>query len=149
MGQYADAGGVLRGALSPNEALYATAGGSGECRVWDVNDTSLKASLLGHLTRCHSVAFHPRSTLTLSPKSYANVATSSSDLMIRLHTLDLDQPQTEDLAALQKSVILKGHEDRVSKVVFLEHFLLSVSFDRTWRLWDIETQQEILAQTGH
>ena len=69
----------------------ATAGGSGECKLWNIETAQLKSSMLGHLTKCHSIAFHPQSTISLSPSSFANVATTSADLTIRLWTLDLEQ----------------------------------------------------------
>ncbi|KAL3896298.1 MAG: hypothetical protein SGCHY_004167, partial [Lobulomycetales sp.] len=45
-----------------------------------------------------------------------------------------------------------GHEDqRVSRVAFhpCGKFMATASFDQTWRLWDVETQAEILCQEGH
>lgn len=59
MAQFADAAGVSRGTLSPNEEHFATAGGSGECKIYNLANANLESSLLGHLTKCHSVAFHP------------------------------------------------------------------------------------------
>ncbi|CAD8193638.1 unnamed protein product [Paramecium octaurelia] len=151
MSQFGDSSGISRSTISPNQKYLATAGGSGECKLWDIETASLKSSLLGHLTKCHSIAFHPQSLLTLSPQSFANVATASADLSIRLWTLDLEQPEVENLGILQKSIVLKGHEDRINKVIFHQDGkrLISMGFDKTWRLWDIETQTELMVQTGH
>ncbi|OLL23946.1 putative WD repeat-containing protein [Neolecta irregularis DAH-3] len=46
---------------------------------------------------------------------------------------------------------LKGHTARVCKVVFhpLKQYILSASFDTTFRLWDLETSSELLLQDGH
>ncbi len=40
---------------------------------------------------------------------------------------------------------------RVSRAIFHPsgRFIGTSSFDTTWRLWDAETQQEILLQEGH
>ena len=47
--------------------------------------------------------------------------------------------------------ILKGHQDRVCRVAFHPSgdYVASASFDTTWRLWDVETQVELLLQEGH
>ncbi|EPS70708.1 hypothetical protein M569_04053 [Genlisea aurea] len=42
----------------------------------------------------------------------------------------------------------KGHLDRLSFHP-MGNFLGTASFDRTWRLWDVETGQELLLQEGH
>ncbi|XP_026191125.1 U4/U6 small nuclear ribonucleoprotein Prp4 [Cyclospora cayetanensis] len=46
---------------------------------------------------------------------------------------------------------LTGHEERVNRVVFhpTGRSLATTSHDETWRLWDVETRQEILLQEGH
>ena len=46
---------------------------------------------------------------------------------------------------------LHGHADKVNRVAFHPsgRFIGSTSFDLTWRLWDIETQQSLLDQEGH
>ncbi len=46
---------------------------------------------------------------------------------------------------------MKGHEGRVSRVAFHpsgDH-VASAGFDTSWRLWDVNTQKEILLQEGH
>lgn len=46
---------------------------------------------------------------------------------------------------------MKGHEDRVCRVAFHPSgdYVASASFDTTWRLWDVNTSQELLLQEGH
>lgn len=46
---------------------------------------------------------------------------------------------------------LKGHPMRVSRAVFHPsgRYVGTSGFDTTWRLWDAETQQELLLQEGH
>lgn len=46
---------------------------------------------------------------------------------------------------------LRGHQDRVCRVVFHPSgdYVASASFDTTWRLWDVSTQKELLLQEGH
>ncbi|KAJ3367609.1 U4/U6 small nuclear ribonucleoprotein Prp4 [Kappamyces sp. JEL0680] len=46
---------------------------------------------------------------------------------------------------------LDGHDMRVARLAFHPsgRFVGTASFDTTWRLWDIETCQELLLQEGH
>jgi len=57
--QYADDRCVSRGALSPDEELFATSGWSGICRVWGVPDCQLRTELKGHSDRVMNIRFHP------------------------------------------------------------------------------------------
>jgi U4/U6 small nuclear ribonucleoprotein PRP4 len=46
---------------------------------------------------------------------------------------------------------LRGHEDTVNFIEYhpMGHHLVSSSHDKTWRMWDIETEKELLLQEGH
>ena len=46
---------------------------------------------------------------------------------------------------------LKGHEARVARTAWHPSgaYVASASFDGTWRLWDVEKQNELLLQEGH
>jgi U4/U6 small nuclear ribonucleoprotein PRP4 len=46
---------------------------------------------------------------------------------------------------------LSGHARRVARIGFHPsgRYLGSASFDGTWRLWDVESTQELLLQEGH
>uniref|UniRef100_G3PS34 Pre-mRNA processing factor 4 (PRP4)-like domain-containing protein n=1 Tax=Gasterosteus aculeatus aculeatus TaxID=481459 RepID=G3PS34_GASAC len=46
---------------------------------------------------------------------------------------------------------IEGHSDRVSRVSWHPsgRFLGTTSYDNSWRLWDLEVQEEILHQEGH
>lgn len=46
---------------------------------------------------------------------------------------------------------MKGHEGRVCRVAFHPSgdYVASAGFDTSWRLWDVNTQKEILLQEGH
>ena len=45
---------------------------------------------------------------------------------------------------------LDGHDMRVARLAFHPsgRFVGTASFDTTWRLWDVETRQELLLQEG-
>ena len=46
---------------------------------------------------------------------------------------------------------LAGHTDRLGKVAFhpCGNYFGTASFDRTWRLWDVESGETLLEQEGH
>jgi U4/U6 small nuclear ribonucleoprotein PRP4 len=46
---------------------------------------------------------------------------------------------------------MKGHQDRICRVAFhpTGDYIASASLDTTWRLWDVQTQKELLLQEGH
>lgn len=52
---------------------------------------------------------------------------------------------------LRPMTVFEGHERRVAGTKFHPSgkYVASGSFDKTWRLWDIQTQQELLLQEGH
>lgn len=104
--QYADDRCVSRGALSPNEELFATSGWSGLCKVWGVPDCQIRTELRGHNDRVNSIKFHPYSTIHL-PEDGPNIITASADNKVRLWSLNPDYE-------FQKSIILGGHEDVVN-----------------------------------
>ncbi|CCH42642.1 putative WD repeat-containing protein [Wickerhamomyces ciferrii] len=64
-----------------------------------------------------------------------------------------DQLSLWDIESLESTPIsaFKGHEGRIVRSKFHPSgkFIASASFDQTWRLWDIETQQQLLLQEGH
>lgn len=49
------------------------------------------------------------------------------------------------------AAVLRGHGDRCSRLAFHPsgRYVASTSFDKTWRLWDLATEKEILKQPGH
>ncbi len=84
------------------------------------------ASLRGHNDRCTSVAWHPTSTLGLSP-SVVNAATSGADTNVCLWSLqggdvDLDNNNNSNSNGETLSPkllhMLKGHQNRVNRVAF-------------------------------
>ena len=135
--QYADDRCVSRGVLSPDDELFATAGWSGDCRIWGVPDCQLRTELKGHKDRVINIKFHPMCGKIA--EDGPNLATASADRTVKLWSLN---PEYE----FQKSLDLKGHEDIVNCVDFqpMGLHLASGSHDRTWRLWDIEKKKDLL-----
>lgn len=79
MSQFGDTSNISKGEFSQNNEFFATAGGSGACKVWTVPNCDVKTELNGHITKVHDIKFHPLSTIGLDEESYANIATCSSD----------------------------------------------------------------------
>eukprot|EP00842_Homolaphlyctis_polyrhiza_P004729 jgi/Hompol1/5257/HPOL_004275-RA len=123
--------------FAPNSKMLATASWSGLVKLWSVPDSEQLGVLRGHKDRVSGIAFHPRSTLD-QPTTTLNLATSGSDGSVNLWSLAQDTPISK----------LVGHEMRVSRLAFHPsgRFIATASFDTTWRLWDAETQQELLLQ---
>jgi U4/U6 small nuclear ribonucleoprotein PRP4 len=140
--QFGDIGNVMRGCFSPDNQLYATAGGSSEGRLWSIPSADEKSKLFGHTGKLHDIVFHPLAGAL--PRGAPNIATASTDMDVRLWTLDLN-------LEFQKSLALKGHSDRVNRVVYHNtgDYLFSASFDETWIFWDLTKAKKLYRQTGH
>ncbi|KAJ3303861.1 U4/U6 small nuclear ribonucleoprotein Prp4 [Kappamyces sp. JEL0829] len=126
--------------FSPNAKLLATASWSGLLKLWSVPGSENLSTLRGHRDRVSACDFHPRATISQSPDS-ANLVSGSADGGVHLWSLTQDTPIGT----------LDGHDMRVARLAFHPsgRFVGTASFDTTWRLWDIETCQELLLQEGH
>ena len=142
MCQFADPSCVSKGCFSPDTKYFATSGWSGLCKVWSIPDCNLKTTLLGHSNRAIDIQFSP--FFGKEGNTSVSLATSGADNTVRLWPLQEEEE-------FQKSMILKGHEDRVNKVRFhpMGKHVISTSHDKTWKFWDIETKKELFTQSGH
>jgi U4/U6 small nuclear ribonucleoprotein PRP4 len=90
-----------------------------------------------------------------------NLASSSFDGSVKLWNLESDEPIAEiegnwkfysKKKKTKSELCCLGHAPfRVAKVKFHPsgRFLATACYDHSWRLWDLETQEEILHQEGH
>eukprot|EP00271_Cylindrocystis_brebissonii_P017743 TRINITY_DN472_c0_g2_i1.p1 TRINITY_DN472_c0_g2~~TRINITY_DN472_c0_g2_i1.p1 ORF type:complete len:586 (+),score=90.77 TRINITY_DN472_c0_g2_i1:412-2169(+) len=126
-------------AFSPDVSVLATGSWSGMGKLWKLPALAKEGQLKGHTERITAAAFHPRSCLDQEP-SAANLATASADRKAIVWSLRGDVLRT-----------FEGHLDRLARVAFHPsgNYLGTASFDKTWRLWDIESGQELLLQEGH
>uniref|UniRef100_A0A6Q2ZLG0 Pre-mRNA processing factor 4 (PRP4)-like domain-containing protein n=1 Tax=Esox lucius TaxID=8010 RepID=A0A6Q2ZLG0_ESOLU len=135
--------------FSPNSKMLVTASWSGLCKLWNVPDCTLVRTLRGHNTHVGAICFHPQATVTLED-SDVNMASCAADGSVKLWSLDSDEPVAD----------IEGHSMRVARVnsfsvdikVAFNCLSLSLppgSYDNSWRLWDLEAQEEILHQEGH
>jgi U4/U6 small nuclear ribonucleoprotein PRP4 len=125
--------------FSPDSSQLATASWSGTCRVWDLPNCHATATLTGHEGRATSITWHP-DACTDRDESLVSLVSSSSDNTARFWS-----KKGKELATLA------GHTDRVNRAIFNPdgHYMATTSHDTTWRLWNVETRQELLRQDGH
>lgn len=107
-----------------------------------INDKiQLVTNLNGHTDKVNCIKFNHNELKS----SYApHIATCSDDTTIKLWTFDINLKS-------QKSTTLNGHQARVNKVEYtkINHYLGSVSHDKSIRIWDLINKKEILLQEGH
>ncbi|XP_015789553.1 U4/U6 small nuclear ribonucleoprotein Prp4 [Tetranychus urticae] len=127
--------------FSPDSMMIATASWSGQCKLWSRVSLDLRKTFRGHNGRACSIVFHPKATISQSPTAL-NLASSGIDGSVCLWSM-------ENEFSLRN---LDGHQPhRVSRVSFHPsgRFLGTCCDDRSWRLWDLEVNEEILFQEGH
>ncbi|KAL8429170.1 hypothetical protein Efla_006306 [Eimeria flavescens] len=126
------------------ETLLATASWSEHIKIWRPADGRLLLQLKQHQTRVHSLAWSP-----LADSQTLLLASGSADSSICLWNLGAAAKPAFVFSSAPSSKLLvgrlTGHEERVNRVVFhpTGRCVASTSHDETWRLWDVETQQEI------
>lgn len=95
-----------------------------------------------HTERVTDVVFHPAAckTLDVEAENVATVATASAD-----RTAVLWSRKGKKLQSYE------GHLDRLARIAFHPSgaYIGTASFDKTWRLWDVNTGIELLLQEGH
>ncbi|CAE5974520.1 unnamed protein product [Arabidopsis arenosa] len=119
--------------LSRDGKILATCSLSGVTKLWEMPQVTNKIDVLkDHKEHATDVVF--------SPVDYDCLATASTDRTAKLWNIDGTLLQT-----------FKGHLDRLARIAFHPSgkYLGTTSFDKTWRLWDINTGIEILSQQGH
>ncbi|OEH78778.1 u4 u6 small nuclear ribonucleoprotein [Cyclospora cayetanensis] len=145
-----------------SKTLLATASWGESVKIWRPSDGRVLLQLKQHQTRVHSLAWTPPQAgggdlwrfCTLGHGGVVKPPSGSADATVCLW--DLGRAAKCGLqgasAASAKLLVgkLTGHEERVNRVVFhpTGRSLATTSHDETWRLWDVETRQEILLQAG-
>lgn len=114
--------------------------------------------------RVTDIIWHPLSGISQDPTG-VNLATCSVDGIVQLwggvtaaeHSVAVKmEDEDEAIAGTEKLKIkasspiakLEGHQDRCSRLAFHPsgRYLLSSSYDCTWRMWDVHKQMCILQQ---
>jgi U4/U6 small nuclear ribonucleoprotein PRP4 len=150
--------------------VVVTASWSGTIHLWDGSSPALQA--LGQKTMCHEDRIMGMDTLSLGDNNgdtntnseTALIATTSIDLTAKIFKVrksnvvmtdandhDADASTPEQFFGITETTQLKGHAARLCRAAFhpMKKHVVTTSFDHTWRLWDIETGQDLLLQDGH
>ncbi len=163
---------VLSVAFTPDGRRLATATADGVIRLWDVFEGTELAALKGHMGPILSVAFSPDGARVASASSDHSVrvwGASTGEKFVRLGTvrspdrrqvarrsdgygvvlLDVDEPMDGPTGAVE-SFYLYGHDDIIDSMTFSADGsrLATASEDKTVRLWDTRTGDEIAVVYG-
>ena len=138
--QNADSRPISYCSFSPNGKFLATSSWSGLCKLWEVPNCKNTLTLKGHNCYADCIEWHPNSTKKMEP-SALNLASSGRDGSVYLWSLKDENPIGE----------LPQLEARVSRLSFHPsgRFLGLCVHDNSWRLWDLQVQEEVLFQEGH
>ena len=93
-------------------------------------------TIKAHEYRCTGADFHPSAGADMSPDTVA-MGSACADGTAHLWSLSGKHLRT-----------LKGHADRLARMAFHPggDYVATASFDHTWRLWSVETGDELLCQ---
>lgn len=132
-------------AVSTDGALFATGGKDGFARLWDRNSGKLLASLDHNDNPVLAVAFSPDGK---------TLATGSEDRngFIKLWDLETHLPiQRKFEDSTQKTPFDKGHTEGILSITYSKDGtrLLTSSYDKTARLWDVASGNQLRRFWGH
>lgn len=128
-------------AFSPSSAALATAGWTGNVKIWDSGSCRQTHTLRGHTERVSSVAYNPVG---------GQLVSGASDGTVHLWAQPEEHDSTTPVLQMPLDKLV-GHETRVAKVGWHPsgQFVGTACYDRSWRLWDATTCQQLLLQEGH
>ncbi|KAF7457242.1 U4/U6 small nuclear ribonucleoprotein PRP4-like protein [Cryptosporidium felis] len=118
--------------ISPSEDKVVTYGLSGELRIWDANTLNFEKVLKYHKYNITDVCW-------MKTNLDSKLVSSDTDANIVIW----------DTEKIKKNLI--GHEDQINKISIhpFSNHLFSASSDETWRIWDVESSNQIQIQEGH
>jgi U4/U6 small nuclear ribonucleoprotein PRP4 len=142
-----------------NMPVVATGSWTGTLHLWD--GTTPVLNKVGERTKCHEDRIMGIDMQTMDENdSSALICTTSIDMtakLWRVHKNDnIMMDDNHDKESLSWSITeeghLKGHAARLCRSAFhpMKRHVATTSFDHSWRLWDIEKNDDcLLLQDGH
>jgi U4/U6 small nuclear ribonucleoprotein PRP4 len=142
--------------------VVATGSWTGTMHLWDGSSPMLEP--LGQHTMCHEdrIMGIAMQQVYTDYDDAALIATTSIDMTGKLWRVQKsDVVMTDEESnmpaaptktfTIVEQATLQGHEARLCRAAFhpMKRHVATTSFDHTWRLWDIETGQNLLLQDGH
>ena len=120
----------------------ATGAFSGVSTIWDSETSVAIWKLNEHSDRIVDLEFAQKDDLRL--------ATASADGCAKVWLVP-DQMETDETTTLKSACTLLGHAQRLSCIAWhpMHNHIGTSSYDRTWRLWDVQVGTELLLQEGH
>jgi WD40 repeat protein len=136
---------------NPNNCILLSSSDDKTLRRWDTNAGQCLQTLQGYTNWDWSIAFSPDGT---------TLASSADNAIIKLWKIespkDPEDPENPQILKLKdpdpkNPKILKGHNNRIRKVVFSQdgRLLASGSDDQTIKVWEVETGQCIHTLQKH
>lgn len=131
--------------INKKNNIYVTSSWSGEINVWNSKNNE-KILCLGNEDNIQvfNISIHPDSDIN-NENNKRNVNIASGDCIGNIKLWNFDNNNNGYISTLE------GHLQRIGCLDFhpIGNYLGSVSYDETFRLWDIEKEKEILIQEGH
>lgn len=130
--------------FNSDATLICTSCRSGKCKIWSMPNMETHSTLRGHQQSANFIQFSPKSEAggQLAP-SVANLASCAMDGSVILWNL-IDETPFCQLSKPQSSwrVTRVRHHPTGS-------YLAACCSDNSWRLYDLQTESELLRQDGH
>lgn len=123
---------------SPYGGVLACGSWDGTVCILSQDDLKTKVQKIGHLEKVGSIDWGPENTLV----------SGGQEGSINQWKLDLSD---EAAPVMEAATIERAHGERITSTLYHPTFdyIASTSFDQTWKLWDANTQEELLVQEGH
>lgn len=160
-------------AFAPDGTKFISGSQDGKVRLWDVSSGNIIQTFTGHHQGVFSVDYSPNGRTIVSASSDSTVKIWDVQTDRLLHTLSAHQGNAWKVrfspdgrlfasSGMENTICLwsdagellgtlLGHTDSIRAMVFSpdSKLLATGCFGGFWRLWDVETQQEIGCYTGH
>ncbi|RHN54359.1 putative transcription factor WD40-like family [Medicago truncatula] len=125
----------------------ATCSLTGATKLWSMPDVKKVSTFKRHTESATDVAYSPvhNNHLATASADWTNDHNNDSATA----TINWTANYWNDQGSLLRT--FKGHSDRLARIAFHPSgkYLGTASDDKTWRLWDVETGEELLLQEGH